>query len=87
MGDGMTQDEADSLYARVAWLERKIVRVLWLLISTTSAFVGFVVAYTIDQSYGWPSLIVGIGIWITVGFILQRQEFEGAPKHIEFIDP
>ena len=40
----MTQDEANQLDDRVAWLERKMVRVLWLLVSVTSAFAGFVVA-------------------------------------------
>jgi hypothetical protein len=53
----MTQDEADQLNERVAWLERKMVRVLWLLVSVTSAFVGFAVAYTIDKSFGWPSIL------------------------------
>jgi hypothetical protein len=83
----MTQDEINKLNDRVAWLERKMVRVLWLLVSMTSAFAGFVVAYTIDKSFGWPSIVVAIGVWLTLGLILQRQEFKGSPKHIEFIDP
>jgi hypothetical protein len=83
----MTQVEVDELNERVAWLERKMVRVLWLLVSATSGFAGFMVAYTIDKSLGWPSIFVAIGIWLIAGFILQRQEFKGAPKHIEFIDP
>lgn len=83
----MTQDQVHELNERVAWLERKMVRVLWLLISATSGFVGFIVAYTIDKSFGWPSIAIAVGVWVTVGLILQRQEFEGAPKHIQFIDP
>jgi hypothetical protein len=83
----MTQDEIEKLNERVAWLERKMVRVLWLLISATSGFAGFMVGYTIDKSLGWPSILVAIGIWFTAGIILQRQEFKGAPKHIQFIDP
>jgi len=86
-GTEMTQVEVDQLNERVAWLERKMVRVLWLLVSIVSAFAGFVVAYTIDNSLGPGSIIIGIGIWLTVGFILQRQEFKGAPQHIQFIDP
>jgi hypothetical protein len=80
------QDEVDSLRDRVAWLERKMVRVLWLLVSMTSAFVGFVVAYTIDKSFGWPSIVVAAGIWLTLGLVFSRQEFKGAPRHVEFID-
>jgi hypothetical protein len=83
----MTQIEVEELKERVAWLERKMVRVLWLLVSATSGFAGFMVAYTIDKSLGWPSILVAIGIWITASFILQRQEFKGAPRHIQFIDP
>jgi hypothetical protein len=83
----MTQVEIDKLNERVVWLERKMVRVLWLLVSITSAFAGFVVAFTIDRSFGSASIVIGIGIWLTVGFILQRQEFKGAPQHIQFIDP
>lgn len=87
MGDRMTRDQVDELNERVAWLERKMVRVLWLLISATSGFVGFIVAYTIDKAFGWPSIAIAVGVWVTVGLIMQRQEFKGAPKHIQFIDP
>ena len=81
------QDRIAELNQRVAWLERKMVRVLWVLISVSSAFVSFVVAYTIDGSLGWPSILVAIGVWLVLGFVVQRQEFKGAPQHIEFIDP
>jgi len=65
------QTEVTQLNERVAWLERKMVRVLWLLVSVISAFAGFVVAYNIDQSLGWPSIIVAVGIWITLGFMFS----------------
>jgi hypothetical protein len=48
---------------------------------------GFVVAYIVDKSFGWPSIVIGLGIWLTVGVIGQRQELKGAPEHIKFIDP
>jgi hypothetical protein len=76
--------EIEKLNERAAWLERRMVRVLWLLISATA---GFMVAYTIDKSLGWPSILVAIGIWFIAGLILQRQEFKDAPKQIQFIDP
>jgi hypothetical protein len=87
MEDRMTQDEVKSLNERIAWLERKMVRVLWLLVSVTSAFAGLFIAYVLDTSLGWPSIGVGIVTWLTLAFFLQRQEFKGAPQHIEFIDP
>ena len=59
-----------------------MVRVLWLLISVTAAFAGFIVAYNIDKSLEWPSIIVAIGIWSMLAFIVQRQGLKGAPKHI-----
>jgi hypothetical protein len=83
----MTEDEVNKLHERVAWLERKMVRVLWMPISVTSLFAGLVAAYIVDKSFGWTSIIVAVGAWLTLGFVFQRQEFRGAPKHIEFIDP
>jgi hypothetical protein len=87
MGSKAMQAEIDRLNERVAWLERKMVRVLWLLVSATSAGVAGVVTYNIDKSFGWPSVLVGVGIWLALGLILQRMEFKGAPAHIQFIDP
>jgi hypothetical protein len=84
----MPQDNVISdLRERVAWLERKMVRVLWLSIAATSAFAGFLVADAIDHSFGLPSIVISMGTWLIVGFVLHRQEFKGSPKHIEFIDP
>ena len=83
----MTQDQIIELSQRVAWLARKMVRVLWALVSMISGFVALVIVYNIDQSLGWPTLLIAIGIWLALGFVLQRQEFKGAPRHIEFIDP
>ena len=72
-------DRVNELSERVAWLERKMVRVLWALISCTSAFLGWVAANALvgEQSgLAWGMLF--LGTWLTVGFILQR---------IEFMDP
>ncbi|MGJ4929081.1 hypothetical protein ACQR1I_04705 [Bradyrhizobium sp. HKCCYLS2038] len=83
----MTEDELISdLRERVAWLERKMVRVLWLLISATSAFAGIIVAHTIDPSFGLPSIVMGVATWLIAAFIVHRQEFKGSPEHIDFID-
>jgi hypothetical protein len=57
-------------------------------VALASIFAGFMVAYNVDRSFGWPSiLLVGFGIWLTLSLILQRQEFKGAPKHIDYLDP
>ena len=65
------QVEIDKLNERVAWLERKMVRVLWLLVSVTSAFAGFIVAYNIDNSLGWPSILIAIVV------VLKRIRMRG----------
>jgi hypothetical protein len=83
----MTQDEVNKLSERVAWLERKMIRVIWLLSSAISAFIGFMIAHNVDPSHGWPSIVLGSGIWIALAFITNRQELKGAPQHIRFIDP
>jgi hypothetical protein len=79
----MTQDEISQ---RVAWLERKMVRVLWLLISGSSMLLGWVMASATGE-HGWTWGAVFIVTWLTTGFIVQRIEFRGAPSHIEFLDP
>jgi hypothetical protein len=81
------QDEIDKLNERVAWLERKMVRMLWFYVTTCTALCGGMVAYFVDQSFGWPSIVIGFGIWLTLGIIFQRRELRGAPRHIQFIDP
>lgn len=81
------QTETEKLYERVAWLERKMVRVLYFNIALASMFAGFVVTYNIDSSFGWISILAGVGVWLILSLILQRQEFKGAPKHIDYIDP
>lgn len=78
----------EELEQRVAWLERKMVRVLWLLISVTSAGIGFVVAhYTVGDDGGWAFVAVLVVVWLVAGELLRRSEFRGAPGAIEFIDP
>jgi hypothetical protein len=79
----MTHDEMSQ---RLAWLERKMVRLLWAYISATTAFLGWIIASALftDPPYGWAAFF---GIWIVGGFILQRYEFKGAPEHIMDIDP
>jgi hypothetical protein len=41
----------------------------------------------VEKAPPQPSIVIGLGIWLTVGLIYQWQEFKGAPKYIEFIDP
>jgi hypothetical protein len=60
----MMQNEIEKLNERVAWLERKMVRVLRVQVISTSALIGAVVAYTIDKSLGWPSVLVATGIFL-----------------------
>ncbi len=77
----------DEISQRVAWLERKMVRVLWGLISLTSAGVGWLVATVTVAEHGWAWTGLFIATWLAVGFIIQRHEFKGAPPHIKFIEP
>ena len=84
----MTQNEINQIYERVAWLERKMVRIMRTLISADSLFVGWVIPTAIfGDSYGWERAVVFVTTWVVLGFILGRIEFKGAPKHIEYIDP
>jgi hypothetical protein len=57
---------------------------MWTLISAGSLFVGWVISTAIfGDSYGWEKAVVFVTTWVVLGFILDRIEFKGAPKHIE----
>jgi hypothetical protein len=80
-------NDGAGLNKRVDWLERKIVQVLWLLISATSALVGFVASLIlVDEQYTWLRIIVFVVTGLVLGWFLQRHTFKGAPDHIRFID-
>ena len=84
----MTQNEISQIYERMDWLERKMVRVIWTLISAGSLFAGWLVSGAIfGENYGWERGSVFVATWLLSSFILQRMEFKGAPKHIDYIDP
>jgi hypothetical protein len=75
------------LNERIGWLERKMVQVLWLLISVVSGFFGWVVTSVIDAQHNWLRIAAFVVVWLVVGWFLQRHTFKGAPDHIQFIDP
>jgi hypothetical protein len=83
--------DAEKIEARLAWLEWKMVEVLWLLVSITSMLIGGVVAWVTSEYVGsrslWLLIPVCLVAWLVVGWPLQRRTFRGAPPHIEFIDP
>jgi membrane protein YdbS with pleckstrin-like domain len=76
---------------RLAWLERKMVQVLYLLINAGSWLLSWQAANLImGEKSGWSSWSWGIVFVVTfflVFFILQRYVFKGAPKHVDLIDP
>ena len=64
------QTEIDKLYERVAWLERKMVRVLWLLISVTAMGIGLLTYFVVGgKDGGWVAVAVGIVVWMFVGCV------------------
>ena len=79
---------AQQVEQRLAWLEHKMVRVLWLLISVTAMGIGLLTYFVVGgKDGGWVAVAVGIVVWMFVGWVLQRSEFKGAPSRIRFIDP
>jgi hypothetical protein len=77
-----------ALERRIAWLERKVVRVLWTIIGIISFMAGFFTyRAAVEPSEGLIAFGCAAAVWLTVGWYLHRLEFKGAPEHIEFIDP
>jgi len=81
----------EQVEARIAWLEWKMVEVLWVLINVTSLLAGGVATWFVSEAVGsrslWLLVPVFLLIWLVVGWRVQRQAFRGAPPRIDFIDP
>ena len=73
---------------RIEWLERKMVQVLWGMVSLVSAGVGVAISViTVDAEHVLLRIAVWLVSWLLIGWFLQRNVFKGAPAHIRFIDP
>jgi hypothetical protein len=76
--------------ARILWLERKLVGILWLLISLTSvavgAFAAWFVGEVMEKRTIWLYAPVALVAWVVAGWLLKRSIFRGAPPHIEYLD-
>jgi hypothetical protein len=83
--------DAEKTEARLAWLEWKMVEVLWLLVSLTSALSAALITWFISEMIGsqspWFRAPVFVFAWLMIGLLLQRRTFRGAPPHIDLIDP
>jgi hypothetical protein len=78
-----------NLIERVAWLERKVVELLYALIGVCAMFAGWVVAGLLvgPPSLQWEWQIVFVVSAGLVGLVLHRTVFKGSPGHIEYIAP
>jgi hypothetical protein len=87
----LTARAHEKIDARIAWLEQKMVEVLWLLISVSSMIVGGVIAWfaseLLETRSLWLLAPVAITAWLLAGWLLQRNTFRGAPPHIDFLGP
>jgi hypothetical protein len=70
---------AEQVEARIAWLEWKMVEVLWLAISVSSFLAG--------GGSPWLLVPVFLLVWLVAGWRLERHTFRGAPPRINFVDP
>jgi hypothetical protein len=81
----------EKIDARISWLERKMVEVLWLLCGVTSMLIGgfaaFCTSQFMDTRSMWLLAPVYFVAWLGSGWLLERRTFRGAPPHIDFIDP
>jgi hypothetical protein len=82
---------ADKIEARISWLERKIVEILWLVIGLTALAMGALAAWLVRDAMEMHSMWVygpvAAAVWGVTGWLLKRRAFRGAPPHIDFIDP
>jgi hypothetical protein len=81
----------EKIDSRIAWLEQKLVEVLWLLIGVTSILIGGLVTWftgeLLEAHSPWLLAPVFVIVWLVCGVLLKRMTFRGAPPHIQFLDP
>jgi len=81
----------EKLEARISWLERKVVELLWALIGVASMLIGGSAAWFASEIMEtrslWLLAPVFVVAWLVCGWLLERRTFRGAPPHIDFIDP
>jgi hypothetical protein len=83
--------DAEKIEARLAWLEWKMVQVLWHIVRL-AAFLGVaIITWLTSEAAGsrspWLLVPVFVICLVLIGWWAQRSEFRGAPPHVDFIDP
>jgi hypothetical protein len=73
--------DSEKVAARLAWLERKTVEVLWLIVGVIAMLAGILVASIASDVSGsqsfWLKVPVFLFAWLIVGWWSQRRIFEG----------
>ena len=81
--------DAEQVRLRVAWLEQKMVEVLYFLISSVSLLVAGVAGLGLEKagSSNWITIPTVFLVFFGLGFYLRWYHFRGAPPHIDFLNP
>jgi hypothetical protein len=76
--------ETEKVEARIAWLEWKMVEVLWFLVGVTSMLAGGAIAWIISDTVGSRSLWLLVPVfllgWLAGGWWVQRRTFRAVPE-------
>jgi uncharacterized membrane protein len=79
--------DAQKVAERIAWLERKMIEVIWLIVAITSMLAGGLVASIASDVVGNQSLWLKVSVFLftlaVIGWRLQRDAFKGAPPTVE----
>lgn len=74
----------EDLVRRMHWLEKKVVELLWLVVSLSSMLIGFGVG-KFTATTGLAYWAVVLFTWIWVGLIARRIAFKGVPEHMRWL--
>jgi hypothetical protein len=86
LADGVLTYERQ-LERRVAWLEHKVMRLIYILnIGIGAVFGGLVFVLLGGRDEGWLPLLAGVGVWVLMASILGWSELRGAPGRIWMIE-
>ena len=87
--DALPDDK--KIETRLAWLEKKLLGVLYLLINATAMLVAGLVSWFVSETVGitsfWLLAPLSLLIWVGVAWWSHHRIFRDMPPHLDFVDP
>jgi hypothetical protein len=83
--------DAEKIEVRIAWLEKKLLGVLYLLINATAVLMACIAGWFVRDTVGITTYcLLGplfLVTWVGVAAWAHHRTFRDMPPHLDFVDP